>query len=162
MKAFIKKLKHTNKVFFALFLISIILYIIGYVIFFINISHLTGIETLFRVIILLLFIIWFLFWLIYGLVKLFTKKYGSFVVILIFTLLFSLLFYFGSYYIEIIYNQIDSISKDKILYKTNLITLTDTEFNEESTIGLINDTTNIEANVLAKKLLEEENLDNPI
>ena len=162
MKTFIKKLKHTNKVFFTLFLISIILYLIGYITFFINISHLTGIETLFRFIILFLFIIWFIFWVIYGLVKLFTKKYSSFIVLLIFTLLFSFLFYFGSYFIEIIYNQIDNISKDTVLYKTNLITLKDTEFNSDSTIGIINDTTNIEGNVLAKKLLEEEKLDNKI
>ena len=162
MKTFIKKLKHTNKVFFTLFLISIILYLIGYITFFINISHLTGIETLFRFIILFLFIIWFIFWVIYGLVKLFTKKYSSFIVLLIFTLLFSFLFYFGSYFIEVIYNQIDNISKDTVLYKTNLITLKDTEFNSDSTIGIINDTTNIEGNVLAKKLLEEEKLDNKI
>lgn len=162
MKSFIKKLKNTNKIYLSLFVISIIIYLIGYVIFFINIIHLSGIETLIRVIILLLFIIWFVFWIMYGLIKLFTRKTGSFIVILIFTLLFSFMFYFGSYYIDVIYTEIQNISKDMILYKTNLITLSNTEFNGDSKIGIINDTTNIEANVLAKKLLEQENMDNKI
>ncbi len=162
MKSFIKKLKNTNKIYLSLFVISIIIYLIGYVIFFINIIHLSGIETLIRVIILLLFIIWFVFWIMYGLIKLFTKKTGSFIVILIFTLLFSFMFYFGSYYIDVIYTEIQNISKDMILYKTNLITLSNTEFNSDSKIGIINDTTNIEANVLAKKLLEQEKMDNKI
>lgn len=162
MKSFIKKLKNTNKIYLSLFVISIIIYLIGYVIFFINIIHLSGIETLIRVIILLLFIIWFVFWIMYGLIKLFTRKTGSFIVILIFTLLFSFMFYFGSYYIDVIYTEIQNISKDMILYKTNLITLSNTEFNGDSKIGIINDTTNIEANVLAKKLLEQEKMDNKI
>ena len=162
MKSFIKKLKNTNKIYLSLFVISIIIYLIGYVIFFINIIHLSGIETLIRVIILLLFIIWFVFWIMYGLIKLFTRKTGSFIVILIFTLLFSFMFYFGSYYIDVIYTEIQNISKDMILYKTNLITLSNAEFNSDSKIGIINDTTNIEANVLAKKLLEQEKMDNKI
>lgn len=162
MKAFIHKLKKSNKIYLSLLGLSLLAYLILYIIFTINLLSLTGIETVIRIIVLTLFGIWFFVWLLSGLVYLFTQKYASFIPMFIFTLIFSFVFAIGSYYINSITSEISSMSKDKITYTTNLITLNDNNFDENSKIGIISDTSNIEANQLAKKLLEKENINNKL
>lgn len=162
MKAFIKKIKRTNKVYLTLFIVSLILYLVFYILFTKSLISLAGIETVIRIIVIILFGIWFVFWLLMGLVNLFLKKYSSFIVMLIFTSLFTFLFGMGSYYIDTVYKELNNFSKDKIAYTTNLIALNDTDFNSDSKIGIISDTSNVESNILAKKLLKKENLDNKL
>ena len=88
MNKFIKRLKNSNKVYLSILIITLITYLIGYIIFVKNIAVLTGIETLVRMILIILFGIWFLVWLVMGLVYVFNKKYSSFIIMIIFTLLF--------------------------------------------------------------------------
>ena len=94
MKAFIHKLKKSNKIYLSLLIISLILYLGFYIWFTINLLSLSGIETLIRIIVIILFGIWFLVWLITGLITLFTKKYNTFICMIIFTFLFIGLFGF--------------------------------------------------------------------
>lgn len=162
MNKFIDKLKKCNKIYLTILIITLITYMIGYVIFVKNIAVLTGIETLVRMILIILFGIWFLVWLVMGLVYVLNKKYSSFIIMIIFTLLFNGIFFVAGYYIDTIYKEIDSISKDTINYTTYLISMKDTEFNSDSKIGIISDTTNIEGNVLAKELINKDNLSNKL
>ena len=162
MNKFIKRLKKSNKVYLSILIVTLITYLIGYIIFVKNIAVLTGIETLVRMILIILFGIWFLVWLVMGLVYVFNKKYSSFIIMIIFTLLFNGIFFVAGYYIDTIYKEIDSISKDTINYTTYLISMKDTEFNSDSKIGIISDTTNIEGNVLAKELINKDNLSNKL
>ena len=162
MNKFIKRLKNSNKVYLSILIVTLITYLIGYIIFVKNIAVLTGIETLVRMILIILFGIWFLVWLVMGLVYVFNKKYSSFIIMIIFTLLFNGIFFVAGYYIDTIYKEIDSISKDTINYTTYLISMKDTEFNSDSKIGIISDTTNIEGNVLAKELINKDNLSNKL
>ena len=162
MNKFIDKLKRSNKVYLTILIVTLITYIIGYVIFIKNIAVLTGIETLVRMILIILFGIWFLVWLVMGLVYVLNKKYSSFIIMIIFTLLFNGIFFVAGYYIDTIYKEIDSISKDTINYTTYLISMKDTEFSSDSKIGIISDTTNIEGNVLAKELINKDNLPNKL
>lgn len=162
MNKFIKRLKNSNKVYLSILIITLITYLIGYIIFVKNIAVLTGIETLVRLILIVLFGIWFLVWLVMGLVYVFNKKYSSFIIMIIFTLLFNGIFFVAGYYIDTIYKEIDSISKDTINYTTYLINMKDTEFNSDSKIGIISDTTNIEGNILAKELINKDNLPNKL
>lgn len=162
MNKFIKRLKNSNKVYLSILIITLITYLIGYIIFVKNIAVLTGIETLVRMILIILFGIWFLVWLVMGLVYVFNKKYSSFIIMIIFTLLFNGIFFVAGYYIDTIYKEIDSISKDTINYTTYLISMKDSEFNSDSKIGIISDTTNIEGNVLAKELINKDNLPNKL
>lgn len=162
MNKFIKKLKNSNKVYLSILIITLITYLIGYIIFVKNIAVLTGIETLVRMILIILFGIWFLVWLVMGLVYVFNKKYSSFIIMIIFTLLFNGIFFVAGYYIDTIYKEIDSISKDTINYTTYLISMKDSEFNSDSKIGIISDTTNIESNILAKELINKDNLPNKL
>lgn len=162
MKKFINKIKESNKVYLVILIVTLITYLIGYFIFVKNIAVLTGIETLVRVILIILFGIWFLVWLVMGLIYVFSKKYSSFIIMIIFTLLFNGIFFIAGYYIDTIYHSIDNISKDTVNYTSYLISMKDTEFKEDSKIGIISDTNNIEGNTLAKELIAEKNLNNKL
>ena len=74
MQKFINKIKESNKVYLGILIITLLSYLIGYIIFVKNIAVLTGIETLVRVILIILFGIWFLVWLVMGLIYIFNKK----------------------------------------------------------------------------------------
>ncbi len=162
MQKFINKIKKSNKVYLVILIVTLITYLIGYFIFVKNIAVLTGIETLVRVILIILFGIWFLVWLVMGLIYVFNKKYSSFIIMIIFTLLFNGIFFIAGYYINTIYHSIDNISKDTVNYTSYLISMKDTEFKEDSKIGIISDTNNIEGNTLAKELITEKNLNNKL
>lgn len=162
MQKFINKIKKSNKVYLVILIVTLITYLIGYFIFVKNIAVLTGIETLVRVILIILFGIWFLVWLVMGLIYVFNKKYSSFIIMIIFTLLFNGIFFIAGYYIDTIYHSIDNISKDTVNYTSYLISMKDTEFKEDSKIGIISDTNNIEGNTLAKELITEKNLNNKL
>ena len=162
MKAFISKIKKSNKALLIIYLVSLIAYIVSYVFLTINLIHLSTIETPIRIIAIVIFGIWLLIWLISGLVSLFTKKYKSYVILLVFTVLFSGIFGFASYYIGTLYSGIESISKDKLTYTSNLISLKDSNFDKNSKIGMINDEQDIEGYILGKKLLNEHKISNEI
>lgn len=162
MKALISNIKKSNKALLILYLVSLIAYGITYVLFTINLIHLSTIETPIRIIAIIMFGIWFLIWLIYGSISLFKKKYKSFVILIVFTVLFSGIFGFASYYIGTLFSNIEGISKEKLTYTSNLITLKDTNFNKKSKIGMINDEEDIEGYVLGNKLVKENKLSNEI
>ncbi|MBR1416517.1 MAG: LCP family protein [Bacilli bacterium] len=162
MKVFFNKLKKSNKVFLALYLVSLLFYLISYIIFTINILHLSSIETPIRIVVLIIFGIWLIFWFLKGLVNLFTKKYKSMIILIVFTCLFATIFDFASYYIGTIYSGISSISKDKLVYTSNLVTLKNSEFNSSSKIGMINDSNDVEGYILGNKLIKQHSLSNEI
>ena len=58
MNKFIKRLKNSNKVYLSILIVTLITYLIGYIIFVKNIAVLTGIETLVRMILIILFLLW--------------------------------------------------------------------------------------------------------
>ena len=162
MKAFFKKLKKSNKLFLILYNITLVVYTVLYILFAINILQLSTIETPIRIIILVLFGMWLLFWLFSGLMSLFTKKYKSFIIRMVFTILFSIVFGYASYYIGTIVSGINNISKDKLVYTSDLVVLKDSEFNTSSKIGMINDENDIEGFVLGNKLIKDKGLANKI
>ena len=162
MKVFMHKLKKTNKVFLTLYLLSVIFYLVSYIIFTINLIHLSNIETPIRILAIVFFGFWFIVWLIAGLMSMFTKKYKPFIILIVFTLLFGTIFDFASYFIGKLYSNIESISKDKIVYTSNLISLKDTNFDKNSKIGMINDSSDIEGYILGNKLVKDNSLTNEI
>ena len=162
MKAFFNKIKKSNKVLLVLYLISLIAYAISYVLLTINLIHLSTIETPIRIIVIIIFGIWLLIWLLSGLVSLFTKKYKSYVILIVFTILFCIVFNFANYYIGTLYNGIESISKDKLTYTSSLVNLKDSNFDNNSKIGMINDKDDIEGFILGNKLIKEHKLSNTI
>ena len=162
MKAFISKIKESNKVLLIVYLVSLIAYAVSYVFLTINLLHLSTIETPIRIIAIIIFGIWLLIWMIFGMRSLFKKKYKSYVILIVFTVLFSIVFGFASYYIGTLYSNIEGISKDKLTYTSNLISLKDSNFDKQSKIGMINDEQDIEGYVLGNKLIKENKLSNEI
>lgn len=163
MRVLRKKLKRSNKIELSLYLISVLYYLISYILFLICVLKLKKIETFIRIIILVFFGLYFFYYLLSNLVSLISKKHHSFFVKLLVSVIFSLIFTLGSYYINEIYNSLNKFGeRDKISYTTNLVTLSSTEFNKESTIGIINNKEDIEGYILPQELIEKKKLNNSI
>ena len=69
------------------------------------------------------------------------------------------------YSINKVYNIIDSINKNKIVYSSSLITLKENDINtiddvSKYKIGLINDSLSIDNYIIAKEMIDEEKLEN--
>ena len=161
MKVLLNKLKKANKIFLIIYLITFILYLITYILLIKNLLSLTGIETAIRIIVIIIFGIWLIVYFLWNLINLILKKHIKIAITTAITIIFAIIFSFANYYINILYTGISSIGeKEYILYTTNLVTLNDTEITDDSVLGMINNSDDIEGNVLAKELIEKEGLNN--
>ena len=161
MKVLLNKLKKANKIFLIIYLITFILYLITYILLIKNLLSLTGIETAIRIIVIIIFGIWLIVYFLWNLINLILKKHIKIAITTAITIIFAIIFSFANYYINILYTGISSIGeKEYILYTTNLVTLNDTEITDNSILGMINNSDDIEGNVLAKELIEKEGLNN--
>ena len=163
MKILLKKLKRANKIELAMYLITLLYYLVLYVIFTVSVLNLKKIETFIRIIVLIFFGIWLLYFFIGNLMNLILKKHNKFAIITTITIIFSLMFTFTSYYMNIIYKVLDQFKeKERIIYTTKLITLKDTKFSSSSKIGMIQKKDDIEGYILPHKLIEQKKLKNEI
>ena len=133
-----------NKITFILFTICNIYLII-------NILSFVGIEDIIRyiviVILLLINIIFF--------IRLKSKNITTSVIMII----LSIIFLFISYNANKVLNIINNFSKDKVTYSTSLVTLKENnlKLNTIKTIGILNDETSIDGNILPNKVIKENN-----
>ena len=155
-----KKLKRRSKAQRFFYFFALILYIISYAFFAKSVLSITGIETVIRIIVVSFFLGLLLVYFLGGLLSILAKKKKTFIFLTFIIMLFIPCFILGSYYIDKTLNKLNAASKDEIIYTTNLITLKNNTFknNKNSTVGMINDTDDIEGNILAKKLIKKENL----
>ena len=161
MKVLFNKLKKTNKIFLIIYLITLITYLITYIFLIKNLMSLSGIETAIRIIVIVIFGIWLIVYFLWNLINLILKKFIKLSITTAITIIFAIIFSFANYYISMIYSGISNIGeKEYIVYTTNLVVLNGTEINDESILGMINNSDDIEGNVLAKELIEKENLTN--
>ena len=161
MKVLLNKLKKTNKIFLIIYLITFISYLVTYILLIKNLISLSGIETMIRVIIIIIFGIWLIAYFLWNLINLILKKFITIAITTALTIIFAVGFSFANYYINILYKGINSIGeKEYIVYTTNLVVLNGTTINEDSVLGMINNSDDIEGNILAKELIKKENLTN--
>lgn len=161
MKILFRKLKRTNKVALSIFLVTLITYIIGFILFSKSLISLNGIETFLRIIIILLFAGWIFIYLLTSLVKLIKKRYKAVIILTIFSILFSLVFYFGSYYINFFYDKLGGLSEsNKVTYTSYLINFKEDDFTDDSIIGIISDENDTEGYILANKIIKNHSLKN--
>ena len=159
MKVLFNKLKKTNKIFLIIYLITLIAYTVTYILLIKNLMSLTGIETVIRIILIIIFGIWLIAYFLWNLINLILKRWITIAITTAITIIFAIIFSFANYYISILYNGISNIGeKEYIIYTSNLVVLNGTTIDEESTLGMINNSDDIEGNVLAKELIEKENL----
>ena len=159
MKVLFNKLKKTNKIFLIIYLITLIAYTVTYILLIKNLMSLTGIETAIRIILIIIFGIWLVAYFLWNLINLILKRWITIAITTAITIIFAIVFSFANYYISMLYNGISNIGeKEYIIYTSNLVVLNGTTIDEESTLGMINNSDDIEGNVLAKELMEKENL----
>lgn len=163
MKVLLKKVKKANKVALTIYLLSILFFVVGYVLFTKSILSLVGIETVIRIVLLVLFFIWFIFYFLFGLSTLIVKKFKKFIILTVInTILFGVLL-FSSIIINKLYNKLEMFSNQEYtLYTTNLIALKDTTLKSDSKIGMIDNKEDIEGYILANTLKSKENLNQEV
>ena len=159
MKTLLNKLKKTNKIFLTICFIAFILYLISYILLIKNLMSLSGIETAIRISVIIVFGIWLLAYFLWTLINLILKKHITIAITTAITIILAIIFSFANYYISMVYTSISNIGeKEYITYTTNLVVLNGTEINEDSILGMINNSDDIEGNKLAKELIEKEEL----
>lgn len=155
-KNLFKKLKKTNNgLRYILYLITT-LYALSISFFIYSLILLDGIETLIRILIIILLIISFIVFQISGLALLISQKKKPLIIILVIMTILSGINSFAFYYIEKTYNIVDDISKEKIIYTTNLITLSDNN-DEIKNIGLLTNEEDIEGHILPQEYVIQNN-----
>ena len=92
MKILLKKLKRANKVELAMYGISLLYYLVLYVVFTISVLNLKRIETFIRITVLIFFGFWFVYYFIGCLMNIILKKHHKFAILTTFTIIFSLIF----------------------------------------------------------------------
>lgn len=159
MKVLLKKIKHSNKIALAIYILSILMFIASYTYFAISLFKLEGIETFLRIFLLILFFTWFLIYFLFGLSTLVTKKIKKFLILTFIHLLLFGVTLFASVIIHRLYGKLELLTnKDYTLYTTNLIALKDSELETNGKIGMISNNEDIEGYILANTLLNKENL----
>ena len=163
MKILLKKLKRANKVELAMYGISLLYYLVLFIIFTISVLNLKRIETFIRITVLVFFGFWLLYYFIGCLMNIILKKHHKFAILTTLTIIFSLMFTFSSYYINILYKSLDQFKERKeIIYTTKLVTLKDNKFDSSSKIGMIQRKDDIEGYILPNKLIKNKKLKNDI
>ena len=161
MKVLWNKLKKSNKIFLVIYLITFIIYLITYILLIKNLMSLSGIETAIRIIVIIIFGIWLLVYFLWNLINLILKKHIKIAITTAITIILAIIFSFANYYINVLYTGISNVTESKyITYTSNLVVLKDTQINDESILGMINNSEDVEGNILAKELVEKEGLTN--
>ena len=163
MKKFFRKLKKSNRVLRYIYYIVSIVYIVTLFFFIKSLLSLSGIETVLRIVFIVFFILYIVLYCFWNLLNLLRRKYKALIITSIVSVIFIIIFCVGSYYINMVYSNIDNITEDdRLMYTSYLIALKDTEFDNDSSVGMLDSENEIEWNVLARKLYSEEKLANSI
>ncbi|MBE6155622.1 MAG: LytR family transcriptional regulator [Firmicutes bacterium] len=163
MKKIIRKLKRTNRFARYTYYLLSVLYLISYVLFAKNIISLVGIETFIRYLALFFFGSYFLIYVYFGLYNLLTKKHLKLYLLSTLSFVFIVLFIIGAFFLDLIYNKLASFNEnEKVIYTSYLVTLNDTTLNTKSLLGMIDDKSDIEGNILANDIIKEQKLSQKI
>lgn len=160
MKKFLKKFNNTKLSIRLVYIFVSIIFIFSYVYLFRSLLLLNNIETTLRVIALSVLGVLLLLYIIGNLLLLMSKKNKTVIFLSFIALLIAAVSLVGSLTINKVYGILDSMSKDKILYTTNMILLNDKEFSntEDFKVGILNNETDVEGNILPKEYIKYEKL----
>lgn len=164
MKKFLRKFNKTKLSTRLVYLFVLLVFIISYVFLFRSILLLNNIENTLRMIVLITLGFICIIYSIGDLLLLLAKKNKTVIFTSFIVLVISAISFVGSISINRIVNILDSMSKDNILYTTNLIMLKDNKFqNDESfKIGILDNETDVEGNILPKEYISNNKLNNEI
>ena len=160
MKKFLKKFNNTKLSIRLVYIFVSIIFIFSYGYLFRSLLLLNNIETTLRVIALSVLGVLLLLYIIGNLLLLMSKKNKTVIFLSFIALLIAAVSLIGSLTINKVYGILDSMSKDKILYTTNMILLNDKEFSntDDFKVGILNNETDVEGNILPKEYIKKEKL----
>lgn len=160
MKKFLKKFNNTKLSIRLVYIFVSIIFIFSYGYLFRSLLLLNNIETTLRVIALSVLGVLLLLYIIGNLLLLMSKKNKTVIFLSFIALLIAAVSLIGSLTINKVYGILDSMSKDKILYTTNMILLNDKEFSNTNDfkVGILNNETDVEGNILPKEYIKKEKL----
>lgn len=160
MKKFFKNFKKTKLSVRLVYLFISIAFIFSYIYLTKSLLLLDNIENKLRIIGLISIGIILVFYLIGSLILLMKKKNKTVIFFSIIAMLISALSILLSIAINRVYGLLDNMSKDKILYTTNMIIKKDTIFvdNDSFKVGILNNETDVEGNILPKEYIKKKNL----
>ena len=160
MKVLLNKFNRANLSTRLVYLTTFVVFLVTYVIFLINVLRLEGIETTLRIIVLTVLGIILLLYGFIDLLLLLKKKNLSVYFSSIFIVIISAACVIGSMTINRVLTSIGSLSKDTVIYTTNLIAMNGTEFVNDNTFvtGIINNETDVEGYILPYELINQEHL----
>lgn len=160
MKKFLKKFNNTKLSVRLVYIFVSIIFIFSYGYLFRSLLLLNNIETTLRVIALSVLGVLLLLYIIGNLLLLMSKKNKTVIFLSFIALLIAAVSLIGSLTINKVYGILDSMSKDKILYTTNMILLNDKEFSntDDFKVGILNNETDVEGNILPKEYIKKEKL----
>lgn len=160
MKKFLKKFSNTKLSIRLVYIFVSIIFIFSYGYLFRSLLLLNNIETTLRVIALSVLGVLLLLYIIGNLLLLMSKKNKTVIFLSFIALLIAAVSLVGSLTINKVYGILDSMSKDKILYTTDMILLNDKEFSntEDFKVGILNNETDVEGNILPKEYIKYEKL----
>ena len=160
MKKFLKKFNNTKLSIRLVYIFVSIIFILSYGYLFRSLLLLNNIETTLRVIALSVLGVLLLLYIIGNLLLLMSKKNKTVIFLSFIALLIAAVSLVGSLAINKVYGILDSMSKDKILYTTDMILLNDKEFSntDDFKVGILNNETDVEGNILPKEYIKKEKL----
>lgn len=150
-----KKLKKVKLIYKIIFIFTFLFYLASLTVLTYGFTLLTGIETFIRIGFIILAIIYLLVFLISSLASLISQKNIKQMIFNIITLLIAALNIFGYYYINKTYKIVDNTSKEKIIYTTNLLSLS--KENEITKVGILNNKDNVEYYTLPEEYIATNN-----
>ena len=150
------KIKKTKPIYRYLFFIITFIYLISIILLTYSLSLLEGIENLLRTIFIIISILYFIFHLLSGLILLISKKNKLLITMVILSLIFSSINLFAYYYINKTYLVLSEISKNKIIYTTNLIKLKNNN-DEIKNVGLLKNEKDVEGHILPQEYMVNNN-----
>ena len=152
-----KKLKKTNPLLKYTFIFISLIYLISICFLTYSLVLLEGIENLIRIVVMFVMLIYFIVYFILGLVLLISKKNKILIFILVLNTIFTGINGFGYYYINKTFSVIEEISKNKIIYTTNLIKLKSNE-GEVKNVGFLSNKDDVEGHILPQEYIANKNL----
>lgn len=160
MKKLFKKFKNAKLSTKLVYIVTILLYAFSYTYLIINILRLEGVETNLRMIGLTALGVIFALYLFINLLLLLSKKNVLVYINSFFMVIIAAMCIVGSSVVNKLLTSFDNLSKDTVIYTTNMIALADTEFVNDSTfvVGIINNETDVEGNTLAYELINKDKL----
>lgn len=163
MKVLFENLKKSHWAIKLFYILTVIGYFTAYGFFVKSLLNLEGIETTIRIILIIVFLLYGLLYLIFGAKKMIQRKKVTFIILTIFSIIFIVLLGFVSFSINKIYNKIENFTtKETSTYTTVILAKKETEFTNNSTIGIITDETDRTGYILPMEWIKKEDIKNEL